>query len=113
MSGDQLPLQRRLLVEGTSLLPGFDFRDFDGTFDSGSCSVGAPIGRPAECDRIAVAQVEYRGNLHIDIGDWREDAGRYVGAHSDGSWVMFADAGRGWMVGPASRTHAAEQEREP
>jgi hypothetical protein len=102
MSGDQLPLQRRLSAEGSSLLPGYDFRDFDGTFDTGSCSVGAPIGRPAECDRIAVAQVEYRGNLHIDIGDWREHTGRYVGAHSDGAWVMFADAGRGWMVGPAS-----------
>jgi hypothetical protein len=102
MSGDQLPLERRLSVEGPSLLPGFDFRDVDGTFDTGSCTVGAPLGRPAECDRIAVAQVEYRGSLHMDFGDWREDNGRYIGAHSDGSWVMFADAGRGWMVGPAS-----------
>ena len=102
MSGDALPLQRRLSAEGPSVLPGFDFRDFTSTFDAGSCSVGAPFGRPAECDRIAVAQVEYRGNLHIDIGDWREDAGRYIGAHSDGSWVMFADAGRGWMVGQQS-----------
>ena len=49
-----------------------------------------------------MAQVEYRGSLHIDIGDWREDAGRYVGARTDGSWVMFADAGRGWMVGTPS-----------
>ena len=102
VSGDELPLQRRLSVEGPSLLPGYDFRDANGTFDTGTCSVGAPLGRPAECDRIAVAQVEYRGNLHIDLGDWREDAGRFVGAHSDGSWVMFADAGRGWMVGQPS-----------
>jgi hypothetical protein len=57
-----------------------------------------PAGRPAECDRIALAQVEYRGSLKIDIGDWREDAGRFIGARSDASWVMFFDAGRGWMV---------------
>jgi hypothetical protein len=99
LSGDQLPLERRLSVEGPSLLPGFDFRDYNGTFDVGSCSIGMPVGRPAECDRVAVAQMEYRGSLHIDIGDWREDAGRYIGARTDGSWVMFADAGRGWMVG--------------
>ncbi len=104
VSGDELPLQRRLSVEGPSLLPGYDFRNGNGTFDTGTCGVAAPLGMPAECDRIAVAQVEYRGNLHIDLGDWREDTGRYVGAHSDGSWVMFADAGRGWMVGQPSGT---------
>jgi hypothetical protein len=92
-------MQRRLSVEGTSALPGFDFRDGSTGFDTGTCSIGAPLGRPAECDRIALAQVEYRGSLNIDIGDWREDAGRYIGARSDASWVMFFDAGRGWMVG--------------
>lgn len=102
LSGDALPMQRRLSVEGPSALPGYDFRDYTGTFDMGTCSVGTPIGRPAECDRIALAQVEYRGTLHIDVGDWREDAGRYIGARSDASWVMFFDAGRGWMVGPQS-----------
>lgn len=100
LSGDPLPMQRRLSVEGPSALPGFDFRSASSGFDTGTCSTGAPLGRPAECDRIALAQVEYRGSLHFDIGDWREDAGRYIGARSDASWVMFFDAGRGWMVGP-------------
>ena len=99
LSGDALPMQRRLSVEGPSTLPGFDFRDVNGPFDTGTCSVGSPLGRPAECDRIALAQIEYRGALNIDIGDWREDAGRFIGARSDASWVMFFDAGRGWMVG--------------
>ena len=103
VSGDALPLQRRLSVEGPSALPGFDFRDASTLFDTGTCSVGAaPLGRPAECDRIALAQIEYRGFLNLDIGDWREDAGRFIGAHSDVSWVMFFDAGRGWMVGDAT-----------
>jgi hypothetical protein len=107
VSGDPLPMQRRLSVEGPSALPGFDFRDVTTTFDSGTCSYGTPFGRPAECDRIALAQVEYRGSLKIDIGDWREDAGRYVGARSDASWVMFFNAGRGWMVQPASAPDTA------
>jgi hypothetical protein len=99
MSGDPLPMQRRLSVEGPSVLPGFDFRDATTSFDTGTCSIGGPLGRPAECDRIALAQLEYRGALNLDIGDWREDAGRYIGLRSDASWVMFFDAGRGWMVG--------------
>ena len=99
LSGDALPMQRRLSVEGPSALPGFDFRDVSGNFDTGTCSIGSPLGRPAECDRIALAQIEYRGSVKLDFGDWREDAGRYIGARSDASWVMFFDAGRGWMVG--------------
>jgi hypothetical protein len=99
MSGDPLPMQRRLSVEGPSALPGFDFRDVTTVFDTGTCSIGSPMGRPAECDRIALAQLEYRGALRLDIGDWREDAGRYIGARTEASWVMFVDAGRGWMVG--------------
>jgi hypothetical protein len=99
LNGDPLPMQRRLSVEGPNALPGFDFRDVTTTFDTGTCSIGSPLGRPAECDRIALAQIEYRGSLSLDIGDWREDAGRYIGARSEASWVMFFDAGRGWMVG--------------
>lgn len=103
VSGDALPMQRRLSVEGPSALPGYDFRSAATAFDTGTCSdLAAPLGRPAECDRIALAQVEYRGRLHIDLGDWREDSGRYIGARSEASWVLFFDAGRGWMVGPPS-----------
>lgn len=110
LSGDPLPMQRRLSVEGPSALPGFDFRDMTSNFDTGTCSVGMPLGRPAECDRIALAQVEYRGALKIDIGDWREDAGRYLGARSDASWVMFFDAGRGWMVGTPTADESTYEE---
>ncbi|MEO5568371.1 MAG: hypothetical protein ABIR92_07750 [Gemmatimonadaceae bacterium] len=100
VGGDALPMQRRLSVEGSSVLPGFDFRDNSGgAFHRGTCSDNASQGRPATCDRIALAQVEYRGDIHLDLGDWREDAGRYIGARSEATWVMFFDAGRGWMVG--------------
>ena len=113
MNGDPLPMQRRLSVEGPSALPGFDFRDVTTTFDTGTCSIGSPLGRPAECERIALAQIEYRGALTLDIGDWREDAGRFIGARSEASWVMFFDAGRGWMVGSTAAgddiTYARDQ----
>ena len=113
LSGDKLPLQRRLSVEGPSALPGFDFRAANSSFDKGTCTVGpGPLGRPAECDRVALAQVEYRGSLHIDIGDWREDAGRYIGARGDASWVVFLDAGRGWMVGDTGVDGTTYGERE-
>jgi hypothetical protein len=102
VNGDQLPMQRRLSVEGPSVLPGYDFRAVGAAFDRGACTSESIPGMPALCDRIALAQVEYRGNLHLDIGDWREDAGRYIGARSDASWVMFFDAGRGWLVGPSA-----------
>jgi hypothetical protein len=50
---------------------------------------------------MALAQVEYRGDLHFDLfTDWEDD--HYMRSHSDGVWVFFADAGRGWLVGPES-----------
>ena len=56
---------------------------------------------------------EYRGDLHFDFHpDWesQDDAGirardesapraRARHFHRDGTWVVFADAGRGWLVG--------------
>jgi hypothetical protein len=66
-----------------------------------TCSRAAgPPGQPAECDRIALAQIEYRGNLRIDFaGDWIDWPRRYHSGRGDVQWVFFADAGRGWNVG--------------
>jgi len=95
---DALPLQRRLSVPGgAGSLPGFDFRRPSGALDLGTCNVVARPELPANCDRIALAQVEYRGNLHVDLFGWDPDWGWDV--DSDPTWVLFADAGRGWMVG--------------
>lgn len=104
LGGDALPLQRRLSVSGAGALPGFDFRTPIGTgADVGTCTVGgvAP-GRPALCERVALAQVEYRGDLHFDLFgfDWRRDR---IHIRNDPAWVVFADAGRGWLVGEGTR----------
>jgi outer membrane protein assembly factor BamA len=102
VNGDQLPLERRLSVDGPGVLPGFDFRSPRTGVDVGTCNAGlsAP-GRPAECDRIALAQVEYRGDLNLHFtGDWQDWPRRFHSKHGDVVWVLFADAGRGWKTGP-------------
>jgi hypothetical protein len=101
IAGDELPLQRRFSVGGPGTLPGYDFRRPKGGDDVFQCGgVGAPPGHPAQCERIALAQAEYRGDLHFELFDWEEDDGRHWGVSSDATWIVFADAGRGWLVGP-------------
>ncbi|MDF1502801.1 hypothetical protein [Roseisolibacter sp. H3M3-2] len=107
LHGDELPLQRRFSVTGPGALPGFDFRQPAPVgrerSEVGLCRVGGtePAGSPAQCERMAMAQVEYRGDIRVRLfGD--DDGGRVRRRawRTDFSWVVFADAGRGWLVGP-------------
>ena len=110
LGGDELPLQRRFSVGGLGTLPGFDFRELHGAMDLGSCGASAePIaGHPAQCERVALAQAEYRGEL--ELGFFGRDRGprpqrrRWYdrGLDVDADWIVFVDAGRGWLVGPRS-----------
>jgi len=104
LHGDPLPLQRRLSVGGIGTLPGFDFRRVDIGPDVGQCAFdGSSIpGRPAMCERVALAQLEYRNELHSDLIDMFNRNGiRVRGAPFSvrPSIVAFVDAGRGWLVG--------------
>jgi len=118
LDGDPLPLQRRLSVGGPGSLSGFDFRRTIGDTDVNQCT--SDVTRPAFgvialCDRMALAQVEYRGDLRLDanlFGD-DDDGGLTLGWHADGVWVLFADAGRGWLVGPRQGTLQYERDRLP
>ncbi|MDQ6827867.1 MAG: BamA/TamA family outer membrane protein [Gemmatimonadota bacterium] len=102
LGGDELPLQRRFSLGGAGTLPGFDFRRVpSGRADVFQCGDGSVMpGAPAQCERIALAQAEYRGNLplhlhgHGDIDDWLYEIDR------GSQWVVFGDMGRGWLVGP-------------
>jgi hypothetical protein len=97
VSGDPLPLERRLSIDGPGTVPGFDFRS-GGTDDVGTCATSsAPAGRPAQCERIGLAQLEYRSDLRISFSDMRQGA-RRTRFRADGAWIFFADAGRGWLV---------------
>lgn len=106
VNGDALPVQRRLSVSGIDALPGFDFRRTLGTADVGTCALGSEsayevLGRPAQCERMALVQVEWKGDFRVnlfgdeDLGDRRWGVGR---VRADGTWVIFANSGRGWLV---------------
>jgi len=118
LNGDRLPLERRLSVDGPGALPGFDFRSDRGGVDVGTCSAnaGAAVaGFPAECDRIALAQIEYRGGITFDFtNDWDDDMHyRRRSGHASVAWVVFADAGRGWNVGTGSDGLSYARDRVP
>jgi hypothetical protein len=126
ISGDPLPIERRLSVDGPGAMPGYGFRTQRAGEDLGTCNAGPSFpGQPALCDRIALVQAEYRGDLHFDFHpDWEDQsydspatrsrsARRARHFHRDGSWVVFADAGRGWLVGAPSGTLTYESGRIP
>jgi len=103
LGGNELPLERRLSVDGPGAMPGYDFRSVV-TPNVGNCNYGPPIvpGQPAECERIMLAQVEYRGDLRFDLtGRWPDWPRNYHSEHGDIAYVVFADAGRGWLTGSA------------
>lgn len=106
LSGDPLPVQRRLAVSGLDALPGFDFRRMLGASDAGTCATGPEeayeaLGRPAQCDRIILAQLEWKGDFRINLFG-NDDSGdrrwRFNGVRGDGTWVVFVNSGRGWLV---------------
>ena len=109
IDGDPLPAQRRFSVSGIDALPGFDFRRQLNDTDVGTCAVGdeqtyAARGRPSLCDRMALLQIEWKGDFRINLFGNDDDFGdrRWVFSRmkADGAWVVFANSGRGWLVGP-------------
>jgi hypothetical protein len=61
-----------------------------------------PDGTPAQCERIALGQVEYRGEIGSGLFGLldEERRRRRLGWGKRSEWVLFADVGRGWLVGP-------------
>jgi hypothetical protein len=104
LGGDRLPLERRFSVGGIGTLPGFDFRRVGIGTDVGQCAADGDTreGRPAQCDRVALAQVEYRHELPSELFDvFNRNGFRVRGAvfRVRPTAVVFTDAGRGWIVG--------------
>lgn len=104
LGGDRLPLERRFSVGGIGTLPGFDFRRVGIGTDVGQCATDDMqlSGRPAQCDRVALAQVEYRHELMSELFDvFNRNGIRVRGAvfRVKPTAVVFVDAGRGWLVG--------------
>ncbi len=105
LHGDRLPLERRLSVGGAGTIPGFDFRAVKlSGIESGQCNTALPVprGNPAQCDRVALMQAEYRSELHphfLDVVNSRAIRLRPIGFTVRPIAVAFVDAGRGWLVG--------------
>lgn len=103
VAGDALPTQRRLGVGGPGTMPGYAFRESPAGADILNCTTGiVQAGTPAQCDRVALAQAQLRSGFLFN--EWRDD-GRddddwwRPGFNMRTAWVLFVDAGRGWMVG--------------
>jgi len=103
LNGDELPLQRRFSIGGPGAVDGYPFRRTGEGDDVRQCSDGVniPLGVPAQCERMILFQAEYRGDLWLSMfGDWQfTDSWRHGGWRHRAQWVVFTDAGRGWLVG--------------
>ena len=103
LGGDALPTQRKFSVGGPGTLPGYAFREAIGNGDALQCSRGIEqSGSPGQCDRVALAQIELRSRFLAGVlrDDGPDDWWR-PGLNHHADWVLFADAGRGWLVGPS------------
>lgn len=122
MDGSPLPPQRQHALGGEGSLPGFSLFSVDcgarrfqvRRADETASAEGGTIAPPSYflnygCDRFALFQAEYRGDLSLHLrwnGD-DEDAGEAEswprslrhGLNTDFGWVLFADAGQGWALG--------------
>ncbi len=101
LGGDPLPLERRFSLGGAGSLPGYDFRQRTSGADVLTCNGGVSIpGTPAQCERMILAQLEYRSDFALRLfrRRTREGESRHL-VDQPATWLLFTDAGRGWLVG--------------
>ena len=98
LSGDPLPVQRRLSLGGPDILPGYPFR-------SQNC---APRGltdpaKPALCDRLIAVQLEVRTRTRVGLPIPSPDPYltglQRLFAIREPDIVIFGDAGKAWITG--------------
>jgi hypothetical protein len=101
IGGDPLPLQQRLSTGGPDPLTGYGFRHSACNGDIIDPAFGGT--RLAACDRVILAQAEYRGHLslHWSYGSSApEDEGaKSLFTLQGPDLVVLADAGQAWLVG--------------
>jgi len=98
ISGDPLPVQRRLSLGGPDILPGYSFRSFN-------CVPPSLVdpSQPALCDRMLATQLELRTRTHIGLPLSTSDP--YIGALQrllairEPDLVIFGDLGKSWITG--------------
>ena len=103
LGGSPLPLESRFSMGGPGSLPGYAFRQLLSP-DVFTCSGSVvPSGQPAQCDRMLLAQIEYRADFTLRLFRRESKEGEAAGYHvvQPLSWVVFTDGGRGWTTGPS------------
>lgn len=98
ISGDPLPVQRRISLGGPDILPGYRFRSFN-------CVPASLLdpSQPALCDRMLAAQIELRTRTRIGLPLATSDP--YVTALQrllgirEPDIVVFGDLGKSWITG--------------
>jgi hypothetical protein len=128
VDGAPLPPQFQHALGGEGSLPGYGLMSLDcGARSSrfsvlrqvGAETIREPVFAGYGCDRIALFQAEYLGDLsfHLDLGpdEWDEDWDWYPVIDFTPRWSVFFNAGRGWSLaetdspawlGPDTRTMA-------
>lgn len=105
LGGDPLPVQRRLSIGGPEPLPGYEFRQ--GTCLAVPATGGFAGTLVAACDRVVAVQTEYRGHINLRA-NYNPETGQtgglgYMTRFLRGpDFVVFGDAGQGWLVGHGS-----------
>lgn len=111
LGGDPLPMQRRLSLEGPDPLPGYGFRYLAcNAAITDSVYVGTLA---AACDRVLLAQLEFRGHVSLR---WVYDPER----DPDGPGLMtvwfqgldvvaFVNGGQAWLVGSGAGQFASDE----
>jgi hypothetical protein len=102
LGGDPLPLQKRLSIGGPEPLPGYDFRQ--STCNGAITDSAFADTKVAACDRVIAIQAEYRGHVSLrsryDPETGQGEGLGYVTRFLRGpDFVVFGDAGQGWLVG--------------
>jgi hypothetical protein len=103
LGGDPLPLERRFALGGIGTLPGYNFRRSYSGDDVLACNDPAVHvdGRPAQCDRMLLAQAEFRHDMRVRLFGRRDaDGAQRYRVDKTLAMVIFADGGRGWVTGP-------------
>lgn len=102
LGGDPLPLQRRLSIGGPDPLVGYAFRHSPCNRDI--IDPAFANTQVAACDRVILAQAEYRGHISLH---WAYKSSRPEEEVTTKSFfslegpdlVVFGDAGQAWLVG--------------
>lgn len=106
LGGDPLPLQRRVSLGGPDPMPGYAFRQ--AACNAAVVDTAFAGTQLAACDRVLLAQAEYRGHMSLRwVYNPTRDGGDEVaeGRPLTKFWlegldlVVFGNTGQAWLVG--------------